>query len=165
MGAFLFPFNTPALEGGFLPPGWGGYNLRFPSCAGGGWQSPPLLQSQHLDPPFLSPPQACGHPAFSSLPRSRTFQLWLRHQYFHPHNLLSSLVQHILLTLFVLVFFSLKQHLPPGHVDTLMPFSARLFFFEAFLVERHPPQAPAMVFAQLNFVSFFPTAPLCRDPC
>lgn len=83
-----------------------GYNLWFPGCWGGCWQCPPAsLGSQHLDPPSPSPPQGCGHPALSSLPRSRTFRLWLRHQYFHPHNLLSSLVQHILLTLFVLVFF------------------------------------------------------------
>ena len=101
--------------------------------------------------PSPSPPQGCGHPALSSLPRSRTFRLWLRHQYFHPHDLLSSLVQHILLTLFVLFFFSLKQHL---HVNTLMPFSAHLFFFEGFMVECRP-QAPATAFCTTELCEFF----------
>lgn len=45
-----------------------------------------------------------------------------------------------------------------------MPFSARLFFFEAFVVECLPPQAPAVAFCTAELCEFFSTALLCWDP-
>lgn len=142
-----------------------GYNLWFPGCWGGCWQCPPAsLGSQHLDPPSPSPPQGCGHPALSSLPRSRTFRLWLRHQYFHPHNLLSSLVQHILLTLFVLVFFFffLSSNIC---MWILWCLSLHTSSFSKASWSSVAHKLMPRLFAQLNFVSFFSTVPLCRDPC
>ena len=51
----------------------------------------------------------------------------------------------------VFFFFSLKQHL---HVNTLMPFSAYLFFFEGFVVECRP-QAHATAFCTTELCEFF----------
>ena len=130
---------SPALPGA-LPlatghchrrPGWGPSSFHpthqpwrglpapalFPGCLGGCWQSPPPLESQHLDPPSLSTPQGCGHPALSSFSRSRTFRLWLRHQYFYPLDLLAWLVQHILGTLFGLFVFFSQATSACGHSD------------------------------------------------